>query len=61
MSETKSKMIKQEKLQQKAKIEIENKIQEANITAMNKESKRENSGSSKQRAKVITPYSKIGK
>lgn len=61
MSDTKSKMIKQEKLQQKTKIEIENKIQEANITAMNKESKREGSGNNKNRAKVITPYAKIGK
>jgi len=61
VSDTKTKGMKQERIQQKAQIEIENKIQEANITAMNKESRREVSSKDKQKAKVITPYSKIGK
>lgn len=60
-SETKPKIMKQENLNQKAQIDIENKIQKANITASRQENKREGSGSNKRRTKAVMSYSKIGK
>jgi hypothetical protein len=58
-SNIKSKMSKQEKLQQKAQMDIETKINEANISAINKEAKRDGSGNNKN--KSISPMGKLGK
>mmetsp|Transcript_33750 Transcript_33750/g.33242 ORF Transcript_33750/g.33242 Transcript_33750/m.33242 type:complete len:163 (-) Transcript_33750:379-867(-) len=60
-SEKKPKAVNQQELQQKAHQEIENKIHEANIIAMNRELKREEMAMSKSKSKVLHPYSKLMK
>lgn len=54
-------MVKEDKPHQKAKIDIENKIQKANNTALRHENKREGNLGQKAESRVFTPYSKIGK
>jgi hypothetical protein len=55
MAQAKAKLTMQEKLQQKAQIDIENKIIEANNLVINKDTKREGSGGNKNRIKHISP------
>lgn len=55
VAQLKAKLTIQEKLQQQAQIDIENKILEANNLVINKDTKREGSGGNKNRIKNISP------